>query len=154
MSYEEQNSAIYTSIINSYDLPKGLIVNVSANKIHLIHYNRRNILNQAFIPVGPKDLVDMYSFSNMDKAAVFEKITKYIKAHLSDYDWLKNLEPEYALVGNGSFFEDLSKMDRTFTKYPFDILHLKLPAATSDQNHLCGRNSLKTELFHLSFWFC
>lgn len=120
MSYEEQNSAIYTSVINSYDLPKGLIVNVSANKIHLIHYNRRNILNQAFIPVGPKDLISMYSLSNMEKTEVFEKVAKYIKAHLSDYDWLKTIEPEFTFIGNGPFFEDLSKMDRTFTKYPFD----------------------------------
>ncbi len=120
MSQEEQNNAIYTGVINSYDIPKGLIINVSSNNIHLIHYNRRNILNQAFIPVGPRDLIEMYNLSEMDKSEVFEKVAKYIRAHLADYEWLKSIEPEYAFIGNGATFEDLSKMDRIYTKYPLD----------------------------------
>ena len=54
LSPEEANNAIYTGIMNSYDIPKGFIVNIGADNIHLIHYNRRNIINQAYIPVGPK----------------------------------------------------------------------------------------------------
>ncbi len=120
MSPEEQNSAIYTGILNSYDLPKALIVNIGADNIHLIHYNRRNILNQAYIPVGPKTLIDMYPISKYGKEEAFEKVDKYIKSQLSDFDWLKTIEPEYALVGNGTYFEDFSKMDRIYTKYPLD----------------------------------
>lgn len=120
MTQEEQNNAIYTGIINSYDIPKGLIVNVSSNFIHLIHYNRRNILGQGCIPVGPRDLIDMYSLSEHTKEEAFEKVDKYIKSHLADFEWLKNIDPEYVLVGNGVFFEDLSRMDRTYTKYPLD----------------------------------
>ena len=56
----------------------------------------------------------------MDKKDAFEKVVKYIKANLSDYDWLKTIEPEYAIVGNGPFFEDLAKMDRNYTKNPLD----------------------------------
>ena len=117
---EEQNNAIYTGVMNSYDIPKGLIVNVGADNIHLIHYNRRNILNQAYIPVGPKTLVDMYSLKKFSKDEVFEKVSKYIKSQLSDYEWLKTIEPEYVFVGNGTYFEDLSSMDRIYTKYPLD----------------------------------
>ena len=120
LSPEEQNSAIYTGILNSYDIPKGIIVNVGADNIHLIHYNRRNILNQAFIPVGPRTLAEMYPLQKMSKDEVFEKVTKYIKAQLSDYEWLKTIEPEYVYVGNGPYFEDISSMDRIYTKYPLD----------------------------------
>ena len=120
LSPEEQNAAIYTGVMNSYDIPKGVIVNIGADNIHLIHYNRRNILNQAYIPVGPKTLVDMYSLKKFSKEEVFEKVAKYIKSQLSDFEWLKNVEPEFTLVGNGTYFEDLSSMDRIYTKYPLD----------------------------------
>ncbi len=117
---EEQNNAIYTGIMNSYDIPKGFIVNIGADNIHLIQYNRRNILNQAYIPVGPKTLIEMYPLENHDKTEMFEKVKKYIKSQLSDYEWIKTIEPEYVFVGNGTYFEDLSKMDRIYTKYPLD----------------------------------
>ena len=117
---EEQNAAIYTGIMNSYDIPKGIIVNIGADNIHLIHYNRRNILNQAFIPVGPKTLVDMYPISKLGKEEAFEKVSKYIKSQLSDYEWLSSIDQEFVFVGNGPYFEDLSRMDRIYTKYPLD----------------------------------
>ena len=120
MTPEEQNLAIYTGIMNSYDIPKGLIVNVGADNIHLIHYNRRNILNQAYIPVGPKNLCTMYPIDKLGKDEAFEKTAKYIKSQLSDFDWIKTIEPEYTIVGNGIYFEDLSRMDRIYRKYPLD----------------------------------
>lgn len=120
LSSEEQNAAIYTGILNSYDLPKALIVNVGADNIHLIHYNRRNILNQAYIPIGPKNLIEMYNIAKLGKDEAFEKVEKYIKAQLSDFDWIKDIEPEYTVVGNGVYFEDLSKMDRIYNKYALD----------------------------------
>ena len=136
ISPEEQNNAIYTGILNSYDLPKALIINVGADNIHLIHYNRRNILNQAYIPVGPKTLLEMYPLSKFeDKNEAFEKVEKYIKSQLSDFEWLSTIEPEYAIAGNGPYFEDVSKMDRIYTKYPLekdDGYILK----TDDINHI------------------
>lgn len=119
-SPEEQNAAIYTGILNSYDIPKGLIVNVGADNIHIVHYNRRNILNQAYIPVGPKNLISMYPIEKFGKDEVFEKVDKYIRQQLSDFEWLENIEPEYTFIGNGSYFEDLSNMDRIYKKYPLD----------------------------------
>ena len=117
---EEQNNAIYTGVLNSYDIPKGVIVNIGADNIHLIHYNRRNILNQAYIPVGPKTMAEMYPIKKLGKDEAFEKVTKYIKSQLSDFEWIKTIEPEYVFVGNGYYFEDLSSMDRVYTKYPLD----------------------------------
>lgn len=120
LSPEEQNAAIYTGIMNSYDLPKAIVVNVGADNIHLIQYNRRNILNQAYIPVGPKNLIDMYPLSKYEKDEAFDKVAKYINSQLSDFEWLKDIEPEYVFVGNGPYFEDLSSMDRIYKKYPLD----------------------------------
>ena len=120
LSSEEQNVAIYTGIMNSYDIPKAVVVNIGADNIHIVQYNRRNILNQAYIPVGPKNLIEMYPLDKFDKEEVFEKVSKYIKAQLSDFEWIKDIESEYVLVGNGPYFEDLSAMDRIYKKYPLD----------------------------------
>lgn len=117
---EEQNTAIYTGVLNSYDIPKGVIVNVGADNIHIIHYNRRNILNQAYIPVGPKNLINMYPLETLGKDDALDKVDKYIKQELSDFEWLKNIDTEYAYIGNGSYYEDLSNMDRIYKKYPLD----------------------------------
>ena len=117
---EEQNTAIYTGVMNSYDIPKGVIVNIGADNIHLIQYNRRNILNQAYIPVGPRTLLEMYPLDKNNHNESFEKVKKYIKSQLSDFDWIKSIEPEFVFVGNGIYFEDLSRMDRIYTKYPLD----------------------------------
>lgn len=120
LSPEEQNNAIYTGVMNSYDIPKGIIVNVGADNIHLVQYNRRNILNQAYIPVGPKILADMYPIKKHGKEEALEKAAKYIKQQLSDFDWIKTIDPEFVFVGNGNYFEDLASMDRIYTKYPLD----------------------------------
>lgn len=135
---EEQNTAIYTGIMNSYDIPKGVIVNIGADNIHLIHYNRRNILNQAYIPVGPKTLADMYPIKKLGKEEALDKASKYILQQLSDYEWIKAIEPEFVFIGNGNYFEDLSKMDRIYTKYPLDKddgYQLK----TADIDHILGQ---------------
>ena len=120
LSPEEQSAAIYSGVMNSYDIPRGVIVNVCADHIHIIQYNRRSILNQAYIAVGPKNLEQMYPISKLGKDEAFEKTAKYIKQQLSDYDWIKNIDLDFALVGNGTYFEDLASMDRIYTKYPLD----------------------------------
>ncbi len=138
LSPEDQNNAIYTGIMNSYDIPKGVIVNVGADNIHIVQYNRRNILNQAYIPVGPKDLAVMYPIKKYGKEEALEKSAKYIKQQLSDYEWISSIDPEFVFVGNGNYFEDLASMDRIYTKYPLDkndgyILN------TADINHILNQ---------------
>jgi len=120
LSPEEQNNAIYSGIMNSYDIPKGVAVNIFADHIHILQYNRRNIINQAYIPVGPKTLCDMFPLKKLGKDEAFEKTSKYIKHQLSDYDWIANLDEDFVFVGNGTYFEDLASMDRIHTKYPLD----------------------------------
>ena len=161
LSDEEQNVAIYTGVMNSYDIPKGIIVNIGTNSIHFIHYNRRNILNQAYIPVGPRTLTKMYEISKLGSEEAFEKVAKYIKSQLSDFEWLKNIEPEYTFVGSGPYFEDLSKMDRQYNKYPLekddgyvfdssDINHIFSQLSSLELNEnkrLKGLNESRADIF-------
>ena len=121
LDQEMQNNAIYTGIINTYDICKGFIVEIEPDNIHLIQYNRRNILNQCNIPVGPKSLLNMFSIEKLGKTEAFEKVSKYINSNLDDFEWINaDMGEDFLFVGSGIYFEDLSTMDRIYQKYPLD----------------------------------
>jgi len=58
----DETNSIYTAVINSFNRPKGLIINVTDYNTELIIYNRRNIINKLIIPYGTVKLYN--SFDN------------------------------------------------------------------------------------------
>ena len=45
LNVEDEVKAIYSGVINFVDVPKGIIIDVEANKTHIIQYNRRTMVN-------------------------------------------------------------------------------------------------------------
>ncbi len=119
-SAEEQNSLIYSGIINTYDMPKGLVVNIESGSVNLIEYNRRNVVNQAMMEFGPLNLLKLFPISELGATVAFSKMEKYVASQLSDYQWVAEVDPEYAFIGSGSYYTDLAKMVRKLKKYPLD----------------------------------
>ncbi len=117
---EEQNNNIYLGAINSFDVPKGIVFHLTADGLHIVQYNRRNILNQAVLNFGPMTLLNMYKMEELGKDNAIAKIQKYVSTQLGDLDWLNNIEEEYQMVISGDYASDLSKMVRKFKKYPLD----------------------------------
>ena len=122
MPYEEQNQAIYSGIINTFDLPKGVICHITPESIHIICYNRRMILNQATLPFGSYSLADMFPLDESNKQGNLENMIDYVNKSLNEIDFLNNVEEDYAFVGNGVYYEDLSRMVKRLKKYPLDIV--------------------------------
>lgn len=120
LSPEAQNNYIYSGIINTYDLPKGAIASITPNSVHLIEYNRRNVLNSVKLNFGPTNLLRMFPIESMGVSNAFAKIEKYVETQLSDVDWLSKVDPEFAFVGSGQYYTDLAKMARKMLKYPLD----------------------------------
>ena len=120
LSAEEQNNLIYTGVINTYDIPKGLIANISSSSINFVEYNRRNILNSTMLSFGPLKLLKLFPIAELGSAVAFTKMEKYVAAQLSDVEWLTQVDPEYAFIGCGLYYSDLAKMVRKFKKYPLD----------------------------------
>ncbi len=120
LSPEEQNSNIYLGTINSFDIPKGVVVHLTADSMHFVQYNRRNVLSQAVLNFGPITLLNMYPIEELGKENALAKIKKYITTQLGDIEWLKSVEEEYQVVLSGDYATDLSKMVRKFKKYPLD----------------------------------
>lgn len=120
LSAEEQNNNIYLGTINSFDIPKGVAVHLTADAMHIVKYNRRNVLNEAVLNFGPTTLLNMYPFEELGKDAAIAKIKKYISTQLGDLDWLASMEDEYQVVISGDYAVDFSKMVRKYKKYPLD----------------------------------
>lgn len=120
LSPEEQNNKIYLGTINSFDIPKGLAVHLTADGLHLVEYNRRNIVNQTVLNFGPMTLLNMYDIEQLGKETALAKIQKYIKTRLSDVEWLDKVDPEFGLVVSGDYGTDIAKMVRKYKKYPLD----------------------------------
>ena len=120
MSAEDQSAAIYSSAINTYDIPKAIAFRIGSDSVNVVHYNRRNILNHTMLGIGPVALLDMFGGEGYAPDVLFSKIRKYVETQLLDHDWIKNIELEFGLVGSDKVFTDIAKMVRKYKKYPLE----------------------------------
>ena len=122
LSPEDEMSALYYSVVNSIDSPKGVIAYIGWGAVRLVQYNRRNIINQTLIPLGTFSLSKLMADSKSVKDAC-DKMSKRFKEELAKVEWLKSVEPEYNFVGVGSVFNNCATISRKIKKYPLDINH-------------------------------
>jgi len=122
LTEEEELNALYNGVINSLDIPKGVIINISGGSTKLVQYNRRNIVNEVIIPFGTYTIAkEMEGCSDPELAC--QKMTEAFKKHIQDVEWLHNIEPEYSLVGVGPAFVNSTIISRKLRKYPLDVAH-------------------------------
>ena len=120
MSQDDQINKIYLGTINSFDIPKGIVVHLTADGLHIALYNRRTIVNQVVLNFGPMTLLSMFDIDELGKETALAKIQKYIKTQLGDIEWLSKIEPEFGFVLGGDYATDLAKMVRKYKKYALD----------------------------------
>ena len=115
-------TSLYSGVVNSLDLPKGIIVNITGDSVRFVEYNRRNILNQAILPLGTYEIAKvMDEEKNTEKALVLMK-DRFSKA-LESIPWLKEVDEEYAFIGTGNAFFNVGTLSRKIRKYPVDLPH-------------------------------
>jgi len=112
----EEVASVYTGAINTLDVPKGVIINISSHATRIIHYNRRVVLDSLIIPYGSSSLLK----DGGKPDAAIEKI----KAELAKKGaFLSSLDPETALVGVSDVFVSFGRLSRKMRKIPVDIDH-------------------------------
>ena len=122
LTQEEELSALYNGVVNSLDIPKGVIFNISGGSTRIVQYNRRNILNQVVLPFGTYTIAKVMD-EEKDPEKACEKMTKDFAKQIEKIDWLKNIEPEYSFIGVGNAFESCAMLSRKIRKYPIDAPH-------------------------------
>ena len=61
LSEEEEATLVYRGVINTMDIPKGLILEIGGGSTKIVYYNRRNMLNYATLPFGAVTLTDLFA---------------------------------------------------------------------------------------------
>lgn len=120
LSSEEQNNKIFSGAINTFDIPKGICVHLTADGLHIVQYNRRSIVGQAVLNFGPMTLLNMFDFEELGKETALANIKTFIQNQISELDWLEETDEEFQLIISGDYATDIAKMSRKYRKYPVD----------------------------------
>lgn len=122
LSEEEEAILVYRGVINSMDIPKGLILEIGGGSTKIIYYNRRNMLNFASLPFGAVTLTDLFGgdLTTEESAA---QIEEFFTEQLKKLPWLKEIDPEVQMIGVGGSFRNLFKIIKLVKKYPLDTVH-------------------------------
>ncbi len=123
MTPEDEITACYTSVVNTLDIPKGVILNVEDDKAQVIIYSRKNILYVNTIPFGADTLSALF----MEEGTPLQQ-TKAMYDFFKDELLKLKLPPELDIsemqfIGVGEVFKSLGTISRRGKKYPLDLAH-------------------------------
>ena len=122
LSEEEEALWVYRGVINSMDIPKGLILEIGGGSTKIIYYNRRNVLGFASLPFGAVTLTDLFASDATPEEAT-RHIEEFFTEQLKKVEWLSEVDPEAQMIGVGGSFRNLFKISRLVKKYPLDMAH-------------------------------
>ncbi len=123
LSAEEEAIYVYRGVINTMDIPKGLILEIGGGSAKIIYYNRRNLLNYETLPFGAITLTELFAEDNLSPEEQAVKVEEFFTEQLSRIEWLKNVDPEAQLIGVGGSFRNLCRMTKIMKKYPLKTIH-------------------------------
>lgn len=108
LTEEEEINLLYTAVVNTIDIAKGLIVAISTTSTRLVYYCRRVVLNSVTIPMGAANFTNIAAFNDLLKAAG---------------EPFQQIDPEIPVIGSSEIFTGFARLSRKKTKYPFDMDH-------------------------------
>ncbi len=123
LSQEEEATLVYTGVINSMEVPKGLIVDIGGASVKVIHYNRRVMLFQDTLPFGAVTLTEKFAEISKDPVERSKLIEEYVVEAIKNLEWFENIDPDTQLIGVGGSLRNLGKISRRFKRYPLDMAH-------------------------------
>ena len=106
LSEEEEALLVYRGVINSMDIPKGLILEIGGGSTKIIYYNRRNVLGYASLPFGAVTLTDLFVNDSTPEEAA-QHVEEFFTEQLKKLPWLSEIDPETQMIGVGGSFRNL-----------------------------------------------
>ena len=123
LSEEEEAVLVYRGVINTMDIPKGIVLEIGGGSTKIVYYNRRNMLNYVTLPFGAVTLTGMFANDELKPEEQAKKIEEYVTAQLKQVEWLQEVDPDVQMIGVGGSFRNLFKISRMVHKYPLDTVH-------------------------------
>lgn len=123
LSAEEEAVYVYRGVINTMDIPKGIILEIGGGSTKIVYYNRRNLLNYETLPFGAITLTELFEGDGLSPVEQAAKIEEFFTEQLKRIEWLKDVDPEVQMIGVGGSFRNLCRMTKIMKKYPLKTIH-------------------------------
>ena len=123
LSAEEEATLVYRGVINTMDVPKGIILEIGGGSTKIVYYNRRNMLNYVTLPFGSVTLTDMFCGDGSKPEEQAAKIEEFFTEQLKSVEWLSEVDSDAQMIGVGGSFRNLFKINKMVHKYPLDTVH-------------------------------
>lgn len=123
LTAEEEAVYVYRGVINTMDIPKGLVLEIGGGSTKIVYYNRRNILNYVTLPFGAVTLSALFADDGLRPEEQTKKIEEFFTEQLKKVEWINDVDPEVQMIGVGGSFRNLFKISKMVHKYPLDTVH-------------------------------
>ena len=123
LTAEEEAMYVYKGVINTMDIPKGIIFEIGGGSTKIVRYNRKNLLNYETLPFGAVTLTELFAGDGLSPEEQAAKIEEFFTEQLKRIEWLKEVEPETQLIGVGGSFRSLCKISKMMKKSPLNTIH-------------------------------
>lgn len=123
LEQKDEVENVYVSVVNTVDIPKGVIINITAESTQFIMYNRKQILQVEELPFGDFLLAKMFENDDSEPSVINEKMLEFVTNQMNKIEWFGTLEEDVQFIGVGEAFLTLAKLARKIKKYPIEIEH-------------------------------
>lgn len=120
---DEEAQLVYQGVINSMDIPRGIIMDIGGGSTQFVYYNRKNLLAHVTLPFGAVVLTEMFAKEGISPQERNKMIEDYVTDQLKQIPWMQEILPDTKLVGVGGSFRNLGKISRMLKKYPLSMAH-------------------------------
>ncbi len=135
LSAEEEAMYVYRGVINTMDVPKGIILEIGGGSTKIVYYNRRNLLNYETLPFGAITLTELFKNDGLTPDQQAVKVEEFFTEQLKKVEWLKDVDPEAQMIGVGGSFRNICRMTKIMKKYPLRAIH-NYVVNDNDFNHV------------------
>lgn len=132
LTEEEEIKLLYSTILNSVEYTKGVILQINPQNTYVINFAKRNLISSHILPIGANLMASKFKCEENDNPKeVIEKMVSYAKEQINSQDINFDMFEEVNFVGGGATFLTLSKLVRKITHYPLDM----------DNNYICDTSN-------------
>lgn len=122
LSDEEECFYLHQGVINSFDYPDGVIVDIGGSSVEIILMERRQMKEFVCLPFGAITLTERFDLNDKVTDDMLGQLELFLQEELAQLEWLDRAEG-MRIIGVGGSFRNLGKIARKRARYPMETAH-------------------------------